>query len=432
MNLSFTVPHYIYRQPGKIWEKKLILFCDASEVACATAAYMRATSTDGETVCHLLMAKTCLMPLKTISIPRGELMGCQLAVRLAETICEQLDLSMRDVKCLSDSTTALWWIYGEPRNFSPFVANRVAEVLTESDPTQWHHVCTKLNVADLATRGASASNIQAESPWIQGPEFFKSDESEWPIDDVLMSAPPVAEAELKRKVLRVEQASVPPLVDLTAYSTWIKLLHVTAWILRFCYNLRNIEQRKSGALTVEELKGAELYWIKWVQKNRFAAEVESLSKGRPVPRTSRVVSLDPQLVDGILCVGGRIDQAELPWEAKHPIILDHGHDVTCMIVIHSQSLADQFWRRWRREYVPHLIERSKWPKIQRNLHQGDLVLAVDDNAPRGQWCLGQVMAPIASADGLTRSAEVLTKSETCVRPVGKLALLEVHHEEDEE
>ena len=83
-------------------------------------------------MCHLLMAKTRLMPLKTISIPQGELMGCQLAVRVAKTVCEQLDLSMRDVKYLSDSTTALWWIYGEPRNFSLFVANRVAEVLTES------------------------------------------------------------------------------------------------------------------------------------------------------------------------------------------------------------------------------------------------------------------------------------------------------------
>ena len=74
-------------------------------------------------------------------------------------------------------------------------------------------------------------------------------------------------------------------------------------------------------------------WIKWAQRNRFPAEVESLSKGNPVPRTSRVVSLDPQSVDEILRVGGRIDQAELPWEAKHPIILDHGHDVTRMIVI---------------------------------------------------------------------------------------------------
>ena len=99
---------------------------------------------------------------------------------------------------------------------------------------------------------------------------------------------------------------------------------------------------------------------------------------------------------------------------------------------HSQFLADQFWRRWRREYVPHLIERSKWPNMQRNLRRGDLVLVVDDNVPRGQWRLGRVMAPIASADDLIRSAEILTKSGTCVRPVGKLALLEEHHGEDKE
>ena len=82
--------------------------------------------------------------------------------------------------------------------------------------------------------------------------------------------------------------------------------------------------------------------------------------------------------------------------------------------------------------MPHLIERSKWPNIQRNLRRGDLVLVVDDNVPRGQWRLGRVMAPIASADGLIRSAEVLTKSGTCVHPVGKLALLEGHHDEDNE
>lgn len=55
-------------------------------------------------------------------------------------------------------------------------------------------------------------------------------------------------------------------------------------------------------------------------------------KGRPVPRTSRIANLDPQMVKGVLRVGGRIDLAELRWEAKHPIILDHGQDVTRLIV----------------------------------------------------------------------------------------------------
>ena len=34
-------------------------------------------------------------------------------------------------------------------------------------------------------------------------------------------------------------------------------------------------------------------------------------------------------------MGGRIDKAELPWETKHPIILDHSHKITRLIVIHS-------------------------------------------------------------------------------------------------
>lgn len=62
---SFTVPH-IYSLPGQTWITELIVFSDASEDTCAAAAYLRAT--DGETVCHLLMAKTRLMPSKTISI----------------------------------------------------------------------------------------------------------------------------------------------------------------------------------------------------------------------------------------------------------------------------------------------------------------------------------------------------------------------------
>ena len=108
---------------------------------------------------------------------------------------------------------------------------------------------------------------------------------------------------------------------------------MTAWIFRFCYNLRNGGQRKSGALSVEELNKAELYWIKWAQKDRFTDEITLLSKGNSASRTSRIASLDPQLFEGVLRVGGRIDKAELPWETKHPIILDHGHDITHLIII---------------------------------------------------------------------------------------------------
>ncbi|XP_048578060.1 uncharacterized protein LOC116619332 [Nematostella vectensis] len=248
------------------------------------------------------------MPLKPISIPRGELMACQLAVRLAKAACVQLSLSMREVIYLSDSTTALWWIRGEPRNFKPFVANRVAEILTESDPIQWHHVRTEMNIADVATRGASAGDIQAHTTWIEGPEFLRLPVHAWPIDDVQTTAQPSEKSEMRKKALRVQQEADAPLIDPAAFSTQV------------------------GALSIEELKTEELYWIKCAQRDRFTREIESLEKGQPVPRASRIANLDPQLVDGVLRVGGRIDRADIPWETKHPIILDHGQDVTRLIV----------------------------------------------------------------------------------------------------
>ena len=87
------------------------------------ATCLHATLTKGVVVSHLLMAKTRLMPLKLPSIPKGELMGCQLAVHLAKTVCEQLDIS---------------WIQGEPHNFHPFIIKTVAEIISESDPALWH------------------------------------------------------------------------------------------------------------------------------------------------------------------------------------------------------------------------------------------------------------------------------------------------------
>ena len=257
-----------------------------SEEACAAAAYTRTISTDGDVVCHLVIAKTCLMPLKPISIPRGEFMACQLAVRLATTTCRELELSMQNVMYLSDSTIALWLIRGEPRNFCPFVANRVAEVLTGSDSSQWHHIRTELNIVDVATRGTPAGCVRAESAWIQGPEFMRLPVQEWPIDEVPTTAPPKEKAEFKKKVFRVREESSQPLVDPATYSSWLRLRHMTAWIFRFRYNLRNGGQQKSGALSVEELNEAELYWIKWAQKDQFTDEIMSLSKGNPVSHTS--------------------------------------------------------------------------------------------------------------------------------------------------
>ena len=42
-----------------------------------------------------------------------------------------------------------------------------------------------------------------------------------------------------------------------------------------------------------------------------------------------------------------------------------------------QVLAEQFWSRWRREYLQTLQSRRKWQQTQENIHEGDLVILKD-------------------------------------------------------
>lgn len=88
-----------------------------------------------------------------------------------------------------------------------------------------------------------------------------------------------------------------------------------------------------------------------------------------------------------------------------------------------QYLADLFWRRWVREYLPLLQERQKWTKVKQNLTPGDVVMIVDDSAPRNSWVLGRVIQTIPDAKGLVRRVLVKTRSSTLERPVDKLCLV---------
>ena len=47
-----------------------------------------------------------------------------------------------------------------------------------------------------------------------------------------------------------------------------------------------------------------------------------------------------------------------------------------------QFLAEQFWTRWRREYLQSLQPRQKWVETQRDLCEGDVVLMRDESQHR--------------------------------------------------
>ena len=87
-------------------------------------------------------------------------------------------------------------------------------------------------------------------------------------------------------------------------------------------------------------------------------------------------------------------------------------------------LANVFWARWIRSYLPTLRARAKWQTPQRNVSVGDVVLIVDKLLDRPYWPLARVTQTFAGPDGLVCSVEVRTAAGLYRRPIHRLCLLE--------
>ena len=110
----------------------------------------------------------------------------------------------------------------------------------------------------------------------------------------------------------------------------------------------------------------------------------------------------------------------------------------------TQYLVEQFWIRWRKEYLHNLQNRQKWISPRRNLHVGDIVIIKDDNLHRSEWLLGRITEVFPSQDGLVRSVRIRIadkklsahgkpgeKPSYLERPVQKVVLLlEADREEE--
>lgn len=90
-----------------------------------------------------------------------------------------------------------------------------------------------------------------------------------------------------------------------------------------------------------------------------------------------------------------------------------------------QCLAEVFWCRWIREYLPQLQVRHKLGNPSKSFAVGDIVLLVHERCPRSSSPLGRIVNVHESRrDGLVRSITVKTGASWLERPIDKIAFLE--------
>jgi hypothetical protein len=284
------------------------------------------------------MAKARVTPLRAVSIPRLELMAAVLGLRLAIRVRELLGITT--LWFWTDSTDVIAWLHGQSRRYKPFVSHRVAEMQEKTSPSHLRHVPVTLNPADLASRGANIADLVGGKPWTDGPGFLYQDEAHWPtrkgqpMEELSeLASEEVSKSRTNTAVVNQEPA-VEPIIDCTRHSRWIRLVRVTSWVLRFAKLLRSPREDRvsSSSLTATEIEEAEMYWIRWIQQDKYREAIAKLRDNQPI-NSGQLKSLSPFLDgEGLLRVGGRLQGSDLPYNAQHPLIVPPRNHLTTLIV----------------------------------------------------------------------------------------------------
>lgn len=316
-------------------------FADGSEKAYGASLYIRLIDRSGTVKVALLCAKSRVAPTKTISLPRIELCAAQLTAQLVHKVVQVWQHPINEIFYWTDSTITLAWISAPAYTWKTFVSNRVANIQELADPSRWFHVKTDENPADLASRGVMPQKLMQPSLWFDGPNFL-SNEFELQSNPPSTSTDPPERKTQKTAMISAAKGSQDLIEELSCRNSYLKTLRVIARCNQFYINVKSRVKKLScqslTVLGVDELELAVIACVKCIQRTHFAKEFEALSKDKPIDKRSNIVTLNSFIDDnGVMRVGGRLENADLPFSAKHPILLPKNHSFTVAMANHYHT-----------------------------------------------------------------------------------------------
>ncbi|XP_018397750.1 PREDICTED: uncharacterized protein LOC108775769, partial [Cyphomyrmex costatus] len=315
-------------------------FSDASQKAMAAVVYFRVTDPTGHTSVHFVSSKTKVAPLKRLTVPRLELSGAVLLTKLVSHILSILDLADSPVVLWTDSAITQVWLNNHPSRWKEFVRNRVSFIHETLPQAVWKFVPGYQNPSDIATRGATPSQLSNHVEWWNGPLWLSQEKSSWP----QVIAQTRLNDNLEEQTVTVNLITTHKVQEwslIARYSSLIKLCRITALCLRAVSRFRNTPQTTlSPSLTTAELNKAKMFWVHATQRVFFSEELNCLTKGKLISRSSPLIRLTPFVdASGLLRVGGRLQNALLSEDEKHPLILPRKSTLTTLVIADAHQRA---------------------------------------------------------------------------------------------
>ena len=290
---SLQIPRCFQRGASGRIQRELHVFTDASENAYGAAAYLKVVTDDGITV-TLVMGKSRVAPLKSISIPRLELTAATVGAKLSKFLVDEIDCDKLTLHFWTDSMTVLRYLRNVSTRFKIFVAHRVQQIQDATDVHAWNYVPTDQNPADLASRGIHPNDEQRLQFWLKGPAFLH----ETTQYTRLFEEPSEQNSDLEIRAACASEVAVDLDFMIDHYSSLPRLQRAVVWLMKFANHVNGNSVSKD--ISVDEMERALLAIIRHVQQRAFRGECTSLSKKQPVAASSKLQRSNPLLCDGVL------------------------------------------------------------------------------------------------------------------------------------
>lgn len=149
----------------------------------------------------------------------------------------------------------------------------------------------------------------------------------------------------------------------------------------------------------------------------FMAEVSSIVNSRPLVAVSTDPD-DPSVLTPNIILNQKMDSSMLP-KALPDMDLKEAYRSQWKHVV---VLSQEFWKKWRMQYLSNLQNKRKWTKTEVNLTEGDIVLLKNSEVTRDQWLMAVVERVFPSADNrvCTVQIRVAKDRKSFIRPICEL------------
>ena len=220
---------------------------------------------------------------------------------------------------------------------------RSHEINSITNSENWNYVESNLNVADDLTKCINLAQFNNSHRWFNTPDFFYSNSENYVLRN--KSETITTNNHMIQIAPRITEFNQDKILDWSQYSSWKKLLRVTARIVRFKKNLlhktryKNLPQNSTN-LTRHELKTSELEILRLSQKEPFSEDLCRLARNKQLINHPEFISLNPYLDnDNLMRVNRRVKSTYIFLNNSDQVILLKTHPVPKLIISHYHKLT---------------------------------------------------------------------------------------------